>query len=150
MNELNKTTREYFDAWRAILRPWLGEVRAFNLPSHPEDICAFVDGIAGLGFTRLVFRNNPANPTWILPRWRTPTGKLCPQCKSEIQALLKSHHCGPHTLTGAPFVFCNCVRIEPSRLPSLKFFTLHWDKVLEAINFLEATAMVEHHSKHES
>jgi hypothetical protein len=135
---------KYFDEWRAILRPWLGEVRPFNLPSDTEDMVVLVDGITGLGFTQLVFRNRYANPDWILPRWRQMTGMICPACKAEIAVLARSHRTGPQRVTGGPFVFCNCVRIEPSRLPSVDFFTLHWPRVLEAVSFLKATAREVH------
>lgn len=131
---------EYFQDWQEILQPWLGEFRAFNLPSNPADIIAIIDDIHGLGFRRLVWRNNPANPSWIQPRWRTRTGVICPECEAEIQALLKSHRTGAHTVTGGPFIFCNCLRLEPSRMPSLTFFTDHWSVILEAFSFLEELA----------
>jgi hypothetical protein len=121
-----KTNREYFDDWHVILQPWLGEVSPFNLPSNPDDIIIGVNGINGHGFSRLTFWTLNPNPDWILPRWRT----------TEIEALLKSHRTGPNAITGAPFIFCNCIRLEPSRLPSLSFFMKQQERRANAIAWL--------------
>jgi hypothetical protein len=112
-----------FDVILKILRPWLGDVQPFNLPVNPNDICVLVE-VSGCGFSQLVWQKNNANPAWIKPLWKTPSGVICPRCKSEIQALCRSHRINTYTMTGAPFVFCRCVRLAPSRLPSLSFFYL--------------------------
>jgi hypothetical protein len=137
----NNEVRAAFDHLRSLLRPWLGEVRPFNLPSHPEDICVSIYDIKGHGFSSLCWRNNPTDPDWIAPKWRTNSGVICPRCQTEIQALLKSHKSGYRTVTGAPYVFCKCIRLNPSRLPSLKFFTANWSIVLETASFLEQVAL---------
>jgi hypothetical protein len=134
------TSIEYFAQLRAIWRPWLGEVEPRNLPANPEDITAFVSGISGYGFTSFLLLTRHTEPDWINPRWRTSTGITCPRCGAEIHALLKSHRIGPRTITGAPHVFCRCVRLKPSRLPSLEFFISHWETVLEALTFYERVA----------
>jgi hypothetical protein len=133
-------SQKEFDDLRSILRPWLGEVEPRTLPGNLKDITAFISGISGCSFTGLMLLTRPADPDWILPRWRTYSGIICPRCQTEIQALLKSHRIGPRTITGAPHVFCRCVRLKPSRLPSLEFFTSHWGTVLEAVAFYERVA----------
>jgi hypothetical protein len=133
-------TQKEFDDLRAILHPWLGEVEPRTVPDNPEDITAFISGISGCGFTGLLLLTRPADPDWIRPHWRTPTYITCPQCGAEIQALLKSHRIDTRTITGAPHIFCRCVRLKPSKLPSLEFFTWHWGTVLEAVAFYERVA----------
>ena len=124
-----------FDDLENILRPWLGEVRGFNLPSNPDDIYVFIRGISGHGFRRLEWQKNNADPDWIQPRWRTQSRVSCPRCQTEIQAMLKSHQ-----KVLAPYVFCKCIRLRPSRLPALEFFTANWGIVLEAVSFFERVA----------
>ncbi len=130
-----------FDLLRTIVRPWLGEVRPFNLPSHPEDIYVSIHDIKGHGFRTLVWRNNPADPDWIEQKWQTHSGVICQNCQTEIQALLKSHKLSYNTVTGAPYVFCKCIRLNPSRLPSLEFFSANWGIVLETATFLNQVAL---------
>jgi hypothetical protein len=133
-----------FDVIRNILRPWLGEVRPFNLPSNPGDIVVWIDDIAGQGFRSLEWQKNNAYPDWAKPGWLTPSGVTCPRCQTEIQALLKSHKTrrvsGTQLVSGAPYVFCRCIRLHPSRLPRLEFFTTNWGVVLEALSFFEQFA----------
>jgi hypothetical protein len=129
-----------FDELKRILRPWLGDVFCFNLPASSDDICCLISEIKGHGFTHLSFRNNPANPDWILEKWRTYTETECPRCNHRIMALLKSHRISRHTRSGAPFIFCDCIRIEPSRLPSLSFFTDNWHVALAALDYTVAFA----------
>jgi hypothetical protein len=108
--------------------------------ANPQDIFVLVQGIKGLGFTALSFYNYPANPKWIKEQWRTKTGVVCQQCGGGIQALLKSHRTGKHTFTDRPFIFCNCVRLQPSSLPSLEFFTANWAVVIDLYNSFLAVA----------
>jgi len=123
-----------------ILRPWLGEVHASGLPSNPADICGFIRGISGHGFRRLEWQKNNADPDWLQPGWRTPSGVICPRCQTEIQAMLRSHRLDAYTHASAPYVSCKCIRLGPSRLPSLEFFTDNWSIVLEALNCFEQIA----------
>jgi hypothetical protein len=141
-----KTVNQYFDDLRSILRPWLYEVVFWNLPSNPDDIIVCMQP-ANVGFRNLNWYTSHANPPWILPEWRTSTGVICPRCQTEIQALLKSHRVGQNERIGAPFIFCSCVRLEPSRFPSARFgtrtafFTDHWSTVLEALEFFEQVSV---------
>jgi hypothetical protein len=127
-----------FDTLRSILRPWLGEVSNLNLPSHPEDIDVLMRVPPGHGFSLLRWQKNNAALRWINPRWLTPSGVTCSRCQAEIQALLKSRGVGPQRVR--PYVFCRCIRLKPSRLPSLEFFTANWEVVLEALSFFEKFA----------
>jgi len=54
--------------------------------------------------------------------------------------LLKSHKISDLVYAAAPSIFCDCVRLEPSRLPSLSFFTDNWCVVLAALDFAVAYA----------
>jgi len=128
------------DELQRILRPWLGDVFCPSPPDCPDDFFCLIREIKGCGFTRLTLQNRYANPDWILPRWRTYAETECPRCHQKIAALLKSHKIGRHSFVPAPAIFCNCVRLEPSRLPSLSFFTDHWHIVLEALDFMVAYA----------
>jgi hypothetical protein len=140
MIKVKHTSHQYFDDLRTILRPWLGEVRNLNLPSNPADICVFMNDISGHGFRTLVWQKNQADPDWIRPQWRIPSGVTCPRCQTEIQAFLKSHQVDHYTKADAPQVFCKCIRLKPSRLPSLEFFTGNWATVLEAVSLFEWVA----------
>jgi hypothetical protein len=141
---MHHTAIRYFDELRAILRPWLGEVRNLNLPSNPSDICVFMNDIVGRGFRALVWEKNDADPDWIRPHWRRASGVTCPRCRTEIQAFLKSHRVDHSTRADAPQIFCKCIRLKPSRLPSLEFFTNNWATVLEAVSFFERVATELH------
>jgi hypothetical protein len=129
------------DEIRNILRPWLGEVN-FNLgpPNNPHDIYVCISGISGCGFRSLAWQKNNADPDWLRPKWRTKSGVICPRCQTEIQAMLKSHRIDAYIHARAPYVFCKCIRLQPSRLPSLAFFTENWGIVLEALEFFERVA----------
>ena len=89
---------------------------------------------------RLTWQTKYADPDWIRPKWRTQSGVICPRCQTEIQALKGWHRIDARTFTGGPFVFCKCVRLGPSRLPSLPFFMENWPVVLDALNCLEQIA----------
>src|SRR5207245_2084021 len=86
-----------FDDFKNILRPWLGEVRTFSLPANSDDIYVFITAISGCGFRSLEWQKNDADQDWILPRWRTKSGVICPRCQTEIQAMLQSHRTGVYT-----------------------------------------------------
>jgi hypothetical protein len=128
------TTEELFIRLEEILCPWLGPVYQW-MPSNPADLFVVTDKIRGCGFGRLAWQKNNSDPDWILAKWRTCSGVICPRCQTEIQAL---EHSRPRI--GGPFVFCQCIRLEPSRFPSLKFFTRNWRTVLEALNCFELIA----------
>jgi hypothetical protein len=125
---------------KRILHPWLGDVFCHGLGHYPDDIFCHLSEIKGCGFTHLTFQNRNANPGWILPKWRTYAGAECPRCQIRIMALLKSHRTNHRTITGAPFIFCDCIRLEPSRLPSIAFFTDNWQTALDALDFTVAYA----------
>jgi hypothetical protein len=123
---------------KRILHPWIGDCLCHGLGSEPDDIFCYLSEIKGHGFTRLTFQNRCATPDWILDKWRTYTGTECPRCHRKIMALLKSHRSGRNTVTGAPYIFCDCIRLQPSKLPSLSFFTDNWHVVLQALDFMVA------------
>jgi hypothetical protein len=125
---------------KRILHPWLGDVFCYGLGHYPDDIFCALAEIKGHGFTRLTFQNKVANPDWILAKWRTYTEAECPRCHRKIIALVKSHRIGRMTVTGAPYVFCDCIRLNPSKLPSLSFFTDNWQTTLDALDFAVAYA----------
>jgi hypothetical protein len=138
-DEILMNTAKEFETLRAIVRPWLGEVRTLNLPANSADITAWIKDIVGHGFRSLELVKNNTAPDWIRPEWRTFSGVQCPRCQTEIHALLKSHR-QPGSITKAPYVFCRCIRLNPSRLPSLEFFISHWNTVLEVLAFFERVA----------
>jgi ssDNA-binding Zn-finger/Zn-ribbon topoisomerase 1 len=131
---------------KKLLQIWLGESAwLWNIPSDPDDICALVRDIKGRRCRFLTFQNYPANPNWIKEKWRTKTGVLCPQCGQQIQALLKNHRTRRSTITGRrPCIFCGCVRLNPSALPALQFFTANWLIVIEIYNGIVAAARELH------
>jgi hypothetical protein len=124
-----------YDELNKILRPWLGDTSCYGFGNDSADIFCGIHSIKGRGFTRLSLRNKPANPDWILEHWRTYTDTECPRCHHRIMALLKSHKISDHTYAAAPSIFCDCVRLEPSRLSSLSFFTDNWRIALDALDF---------------
>src|SRR5262245_49882250 len=128
-----------YDELNRILRPWLGDTCCYGFSRNPDDIFCAIYNIKGHGFTRLSLRK-PANPDWILEKWRTHTDAECPRCHHRIMALLKSHKISDHTYAAAPSIFCDCIRLEPSRLPSVSFFTDNWQIALEALDFAVAYA----------
>jgi hypothetical protein len=82
----NETTEKLFTQLEGVLCPWLGVVYQW-MPSNPQDLFAVTDKIHGRGFRRLAWQKNYADPDWILPKWRTKSGVICPRCQIEIQAL---------------------------------------------------------------
>src|SRR5260221_911520 len=140
--EPGKLPRKYFEAFETILNPWLGKVRLINLSNSPKDIVVWIR-VSGCGFRCLTLRNRHADPDWIRPEWKSPTGIICERCQSEIQTLLKNHRIDRDFFTGRPFIFCQCIRLGPSRLPLhlFGFFTNHWETALEALRFLEQIAI---------
>jgi hypothetical protein len=112
-----------------------------NCIADKEDFISHITGIKRHGVRSLTFRNMPANPEWIKPKWRKKSGVKCPRCKLEIVACLHNHHIEPGIFCGAPHIFCNCIRLSPSRLPNLQFFTDNWDIVLHAVDYAKATAI---------
>jgi hypothetical protein len=54
--------------------------------------------------------------------------------------MLRSHRIDAYIHARAPYVFCKCIRLGPSRLPSLEFFTANWGIVLDALSFFERAA----------
>jgi len=135
-----RTTDNPYDELNKILRPWLGDTSCYGFGNDSADIFCGIHNIKGRGFTRLSLRNKPANPDWILEHWRTYTDTECPRCHHRIMALLKSHKISDLVYAAAPSIFCDCVRLEPSRLPSLSFFTDNWCVVLAALDFAVAYA----------
>jgi hypothetical protein len=132
-------TEGLFTQLEGILCPWLGPVCQWT-PSNPADLFTTTTEIRGRGFSRLTWQTKYGDPDWILPRWRTASGITCPRCRNEIQALKHWHRIDEKTFTDGPYVFCKCVRLQPSRLPSLEFFTENWTTVLEALTCLEQLA----------
>jgi hypothetical protein len=135
----NETTEKLFTQLEGVLCPWLGVVYQW-MPSNPQDLFAVTDKIHGRGFRRLARQKNYADPDWILPKWRTKSGVICPRCQIEIQALKYSERSRARALAGGPFVFCQCIRLWPSHLPPLAFFTKNWPAVLEAVTCFEEIA----------
>jgi len=133
-----KSPKQALQNLKLNLRIWLKYLSAFPylIPKYGQRLKVIFGENSSSG-------NTPSNPPWILPEWRTSTGVICPRCQTEIQALLKSHRVGRNKRIGAPFIFCSCVRLEPSRFPSPRFgtrtafFTDHWSTVLEALEFFE-------------
>ena len=64
-----------------------------------------------------------------------------PEVPDRNSGSVKSQPTAPGKVTGAPFVFCRCVRLNPSRMPSLEFFTQNCWTVLEVIGILEQVAL---------
>jgi hypothetical protein len=123
-----------------ILYPWLGDVSCYGLGRHPNLVLCAITNIRGRGFTRLALRNKDANPDWILAKCRTYTDTDCPRCHHRIMAMLKPHKLNRYTYAAAPSIFCDCIRVQPSKLPSLSFFTGNWQIALEALDFAVAFA----------
>jgi hypothetical protein len=117
-------------------------VRVFNLPANSGDITTLVTGIKGHGFTSLQWHKEKINPpAWLRPEWRGNNGVYCSRCSEQIGVLPRSYKTGGQTVTGAPYIFCACVRLRPSRLPDPAFFTDNWDRVLRVSDLLEACAL---------
>jgi hypothetical protein len=133
--------RDPFAGLRRILEPWIGDGLYSGLGRQPpDDVVCYISEIKGHGFSYLSFGNRDVNPRWILDRWRTYTETDCPRCHHKIMALLKSHRTSHRTVTGGPYVFCDCIRLNPSRLPSVSFFTENWQIALDALDFAVAYA----------
>jgi hypothetical protein len=125
-----------FRPFHDVLRPWLGEVRVFSLPAHSSDIATMITGIKGCGFSWIQWRKGPIDSSrWSYFKRRIRgTGVHCSTCGEDIWILPKSH------MTGGPYIYCICVRLNPSRLPDPSFFTGNWDTVLRVTDMLEAYA----------
>jgi hypothetical protein len=138
---MKKVYSPVFKPFHDALTPWLGEVRIFNLPAHPDDIHTSILGINGQGFSSIEWRKETFNPpTWLHPKWRRDTGVCCPKCGEQIQILFKGYKTGVPAMVTGPHIFCACVRLSPSRLPDLAFFTDNWDTVLRFTDMLETRA----------